>query len=69
MNRYDYNYAEGELLPWKKRLELMRGTVRAYFNNHPHANAVKNARLFESLMGLKTEPLKVEKQSDLSSFF
>ncbi len=69
INRYDYNYAEGELLPWKKRLEPMRGTIRAYFNNHPHASAVKNARLLESLMGLKTGPLEVKKQSDLSSFF
>ncbi len=69
MNRYDYNYGESELLPWKKRLEPMRGTIRAYFNNHPRANAVKNAKLFESLMGLGTTPLKIEKQSDLSSFF
>lgn len=70
MNRYDYNYMGEELLPWKKRLEpLIRGTVRAYFNNHPHANAAKNAKLFESLMGVKSEPLKIEKQSDLSSFF
>lgn len=69
MNRYDYNYTEAELAPWKKRLEPIHGTIRAYFNNHPHANAVKNAKLFESLMGLETEPLKIEWQSDLSSFF
>jgi uncharacterized protein YecE (DUF72 family) len=69
MNRYDYNYMQEELLPWKKRLEPMRGTIRAYFNNHPHANAVKNARLFESLVGVESEPLKIEKQSDLSSYF
>jgi uncharacterized protein YecE (DUF72 family) len=70
MNRYDYNYREEELLPWKKRIgPLMRGTVRAYFNNHPRANAVKNAKLFESIMGVRPEPLKIEKQSDLSSFF
>jgi uncharacterized protein YecE (DUF72 family) len=69
MNRYDYNYSRAELLPWKKRMEpLLRGTIRAYFNNHPRANAVKNARLFESLMGIEVEPIKIEKQSDLSSF-
>jgi uncharacterized protein YecE (DUF72 family) len=70
MNRYDYNYREEELQPWKKRLEpLIQGTVRAYFNNHPHANAVKNAKLFESIMGVTSEPLAIKKQSDLLSFF
>jgi uncharacterized protein YecE (DUF72 family) len=69
MNRYDYNYREAELLPWKKRLEPMRGTIRAYFNNHPHANAAKNARLFESLMGIESGPPIIKRQSDLSSFF
>jgi uncharacterized protein YecE (DUF72 family) len=69
MNRYDYNYKQEELLPWKKRLEPMRGTIRAYFNNHPHANAVKNAKLFESLVGTESVPLTIKKQSDLSSFF
>jgi len=70
MNRYDYNYREAELQPWKKRLEpLVGGTVRAYFNNHPHANAARNAKLFESIMGVESEPLVIQKQSDLSSFF
>ena len=69
LNRYDYDYGDAELLPWKKRLEPLRGTIRAYFNNHPHANAVKNARLFESLMSGEPAPLKIEKQSDLSYFF
>jgi len=70
MNRYDYNYRPEELLPWKKRIEpLLRGRVRAYFNNHPHANAAKNARLFESIMGVESVPPAIQKQSDLSSFF
>jgi uncharacterized protein YecE (DUF72 family) len=70
MNRYDYDYRDVELQPWKKRLEpLMRGTVRAYFNNHPHANAARNAKLFESIMGVESTPLVIKKQSDLSSYF
>jgi uncharacterized protein YecE (DUF72 family) len=70
MNRYDYNYREEELLPWKKRVEpLMHGKVRAYFKNHPHANAARNAKLFESIMGVESAPLNIQKQSDLSTFF
>jgi len=70
MSRYDYDYGKIELVPWKERLEpLTAGTVRAYFNNHPHASSVKNAKLFESLMGVDGTPLKLEKQSDLSSYF
>lgn len=69
MNRYDYNYSEEELAPWRKRVRALGGTVRVYFNNHPHANAVKNAKLFESIMGIPGEPLKLERQSELSSFF
>ncbi len=69
VNRYDYNYTEEELLPWKRRLEpLAGGTIRAYFNNHPHANAARNAMLFESLMGLRPAQ-KTERQSGLSRFF
>lgn len=70
MNRYDYNYLPEELQPWKKRVEpLLGGKVRAYFNNHPHANAARNAKLFESIMGVESVPLHIRKQSDLSSFF
>ncbi len=70
MNRYDYDYRPEELQPWKKRMEpLMSGKVRAYFNNHPHANAARNAKLFESIMGVESVPLALQKQSDLSSFF
>jgi uncharacterized protein YecE (DUF72 family) len=69
MNRYDYNYKEEELAPWRKRVKAQGGMVRAYFNNHPHANAVKNAKLFETIMGIPGVPLKLEKQSELSSFF
>ena len=70
MNRYDYDYGEWELAPWKGRLDALKaGTVRAYFNNHPHANSVKNAKLFESLLGIESAPLPLQKQADLSEFF
>lgn len=70
MNRYDYDYREEELVPWKTRVEpLMQGKVRAYFNNHPHANAARNAKLFEAILGVESAPLNTIKQSDLSSFF
>ncbi len=69
MNRYDYFYKESELAPWKELIEPFHGTARAYFNNHPHANAIRNAKLFETLMGHPGEPLNIKKQADLSSFF
>lgn len=70
MNRYDYNYEERELAPWKPRIESLKAcTVRAYFNNHPRANAVKNAKLFETIMDIKGDPLPRGGQADLSRFF
>ena len=70
MNRYDYDYQEQELTPWKARIGTLKaGTVRAYFNNHPHASAVKNAKLFESIMEIKSTPLPADSQSSLSKFF
>ena len=70
MNRYDYDYQAQELEPWKARIgSLKAGTVRAYFNNHPHASAVKNAKLFESIMEVKSTPLPTDGQSSLSKFF
>lgn len=69
LNRYDYDYREEELAPWRKRIRALGGTARAYFNNHPRANAVRNAKLFETVMGIPGEPLKLEKQADLTSFF
>lgn len=69
MNRYDYAYRREELLPWKGRIEpLLGGRVRAYFNNHPRANAAKNAKLFEEIMGIESIPLDASRQTDLSSF-
>jgi uncharacterized protein YecE (DUF72 family) len=71
MNRYDYAYSREELEPWRAKVAPVQGTVRVYFNNHPRANAVKNAKLFEFMLGLAPEPAMppVQRQSGLSKFF
>jgi len=72
MNRYDYSYTRQELEPWASSIKPMTGTIRAYFNNHPRANAVKNAKLFEMMLGLEPEesqPLPTQRQTGLSRFF
>ena len=71
MNRYDYAYAREELEPWREKVASVPGTVRVYFNNHPRANAVKNAKLFEFMLGLAPEPAMppVSRQTGLSGFF
>lgn len=73
MNRYDYMYNEKELEPWKARIEKAFHTsckVRAYFNNHPRANAVKNARLFESIVeGKPVDIPATYRQSSIGNFF
>jgi uncharacterized protein YecE (DUF72 family) len=71
MNRYDYLYRREELEPWRAKVATVPGTVRVYFNNHPHANAVRNAKLFEFMLGLASEPEMpaVPRQSGLSRFF
>jgi uncharacterized protein YecE (DUF72 family) len=71
MNRYDYVYRREELEPWREKVAAVPGTVRVYFNNHPHANAVRNAKLFEFMLGLAPEPEMpaVPRQSGLSRFF
>jgi uncharacterized protein YecE (DUF72 family) len=71
MNRYDYVYSREELEPWRARVASVDGMVRVYFNNHPRANAVRNAKLFEFMLGLASEPSlpPVPRQSGLSGFF
>jgi uncharacterized protein YecE (DUF72 family) len=71
MNRYDYVYGREELEPWREKVASAAGNIRVYFNNHPRANAVRNAKLFESLLGLAPEPVipPVPRQSGLSRFF
>ena len=71
MNRYDYVYTREELEPWRAKAESVPGTIRVYFNNHPHANAVRNAKLFEFMLGLAPEPglPPVPRQTGLSGFF
>ncbi|HMK45312.1 MAG TPA: DUF72 domain-containing protein [Methanocella sp.] len=70
MNRYDYSYSREELEPWKATARSIPGVVRAYFNNHPRANAAKNAKLFETMLGVeKKETLPPRRQTGLSQFF
>jgi uncharacterized protein YecE (DUF72 family) len=71
MNRYDYVYTREELEPWRERVSSVPGTVRVYFNNHPHANAVKNAKLFEFMLGMASDPglPPVPRQTGLAGFF
>ncbi|HEY3274227.1 MAG TPA: DUF72 domain-containing protein [Methanocella sp.] len=71
MNRYDYVYSREELEPWRAKVASAGGKVRVYFNNHPHANAIRNAKLFEFMLGLAPEPAlpPVKRQSGLSRFF
>jgi uncharacterized protein YecE (DUF72 family) len=51
--RYDYLYSEEELSEWKVKVsEISRGTdkVFVFFNNHPRAQAVKNALQFNQML-------------------
>ena len=74
MNRYDYLYTVEELQGWLGRLnkyQESKGTkARIYFNNHPNAQAVKNAFMLMDLMGMPRKPMdvKLQKQVKLESF-
>jgi len=63
--RYDYVYTEEELIPWKDRitkLETELGGKRRiwiYFNNHPRANAPRNALMLMKLLEI-TKPENAE---------
>ncbi len=51
--RYDYLYSEEELTEWVSKIRSSKAKVRklfAYFNNHPKAQAVENAKTFERLL-------------------
>lgn len=53
MNRYDYEYARDELVPWAERLaalEKRKNVVRVYFNNHPGAHAATDAEALGALL-------------------
>jgi uncharacterized protein YecE (DUF72 family) len=55
--RYNYEYTEEELMPWKERLSQMQtdfGSAKpiwVYFNNHPRGNAPRNALMLMELLG------------------
>jgi uncharacterized protein YecE (DUF72 family) len=73
MNRYDYDYTDRELFPWKSKIDVLAGktkNIRVYFNNHPRANAVKNAMMMEKLLGIKAGGKKMNtcSQSSLSKY-
>lgn len=74
MNRYDYLYTVQELQGWLERLnkyQESQGTkTRIYFNNHPNAQAVKNAFMLMDLLGMPRKPMdvKLQKQVKLESF-
>ncbi len=74
MNRYDYLYTTAELASWLPRIkhqERSTGTkTRIYFNNHPNAQAVKNAFMLMDMLGMprKMVEVKVNRQFKLDSF-
>ncbi len=74
MNRYDYLYTAAELKTWLPRFneyqEYEGSKARVYFNNHPNAQAVKNAFMMMDMLGMPRKPLdvKVQKQIKLNSF-
>ena len=73
MNRYDYLYTADELQDWLPRIDKKDTKTkknRIYFNNHPNAQAVKNAFMLMDLLGMPRKPveLKVKKQFKLDSF-
>jgi uncharacterized protein YecE (DUF72 family) len=56
--RYDYSYSAEELEPWVERVADLRATegVRetlAFFNNHRAGQAVRNAEMFEAMLGAR----------------
>jgi uncharacterized protein YecE (DUF72 family) len=65
--RYDYYYAEQELVPWIETIEEMGrtgDTALAFFNNHVRAQAPRNA---EMLMGMTGAAPKTAGYADLVS--
>lgn len=73
MNRYDYLYSAAELQEWLPRInqqELKSKKSRIYFNNHPNAQAVKNAFMLMDMLGMPRKPIevKVKRQFKLDSF-
>lgn len=49
--RYDYLYSEDELKEWADRIKTSdTSKFFIYFNNHPRAQAVKNAKMFLELI-------------------
>ncbi|WP_455392519.1 DUF72 domain-containing protein [[Eubacterium] cellulosolvens] len=74
MNRYDYLYTEDELEDWLPLLGQYKKEegkkARVYFNNHPNAQAIKNAFMLMDLLGMPRKQLdvRVRKQVKLDTF-
>ena len=74
MNRYDYLYTADELEDWVPLLDQYKqedgGKARVYFNNHPNAQAIKNAFMMMDMLGMPRKPLdvKLRKQVKLDTF-
>ncbi|MBU7044433.1 MAG: DUF72 domain-containing protein [Theionarchaea archaeon] len=52
---YNYEYSAQELQEWIPRIEEMKKTTKTLylqFNNHPHGQAIRNARILKDLMGI-----------------
>ena len=49
--RYDYLYSEEELSEWGEKIRKIEvDDVFIYFNNHPRAQAVQNAKMMEKIL-------------------
>jgi uncharacterized protein YecE (DUF72 family) len=50
--RYDYSYSDMELAGWVREMSLKEKTKTIFvsFNNHPNANAVRDARRLKALL-------------------
>src|SRR5581483_11786023 len=58
--RYDWDYAPGELAPWAARVAALareKRVVRVYFNNHVGGQAFRNGHAFEDLLEAAQAPV------------
>jgi Uncharacterized conserved protein len=54
--RYDYLYSKQELMEWSEQIKnLDVDKVYLYFNNHPRAQAVLNAKMMEEILFSESE--------------
>jgi uncharacterized protein YecE (DUF72 family) len=73
INRYDYLYTQEQLTPWKPRIEdveITKGKVRVYFNNHARAKAIRNAFQLMDMLAIahKAKEINLQDQSAMGNF-